>query len=320
MLEKAINKNYILRKIGSENVYKQYLGYFVIGKVMISPFRNEKRPSFIVRINNSGELYHKDYGDSSFDGDCVGLVMKLFHLPYHAALRKICDDFEGQYQSLDRIPKIEVKKVSTTRKIKVEIRDFNTLDIMYWSQYGINQEDISREGIYSISRFWMTDENGEFKEYRAFNELCFGYKFEEGWKIYFPERTEFKWFSSVPNDVVEGWSNIKDFDYLIITKSRKDRMVLSKLCKNVINAQNESTSLLTESHKETFKHFKKVYVFFDSDEPGVKACKKITEEMGWLYVNTPKTLINQGIKDPAEWVKQQGFEPLTKFLKTKKVL
>ena len=315
MLTPVIDKNYIIKKIGSYSIYDHYIGPFVIGKAMLSPFRNESNPSFIVRASNDGKLYHKDYADDNYSGDCVGLVMQLFSLSFRDALRKITNDFHGINESLKKVDKIDSIKPSTPKEIKVEIRDFNTLDFIYWEQYGVTHQDLIDENIYSVSRFWM-----DGKEFRAFYELCFGYRFEDGWKIYFPERTDFKWFSSIPNNVIEGWSNVQDFDYLIITKSRKDRLVLSKLSKNVVNAQNESRSLLTKEHQEMFKSFKKIYVFFDADEPGVKACKKITTEMGWNYVNTPRYLLPQGIKDPAEWVKQQGQEPLLQFLKQKKVL
>lgn len=313
-----MTKEQILQEIGPYNIYDYYIGPIDTNKAMLSPFRKERRPSFVVKSLPDGGMYHKDYGDDQYKGDCFSLVMQLFCLTFREALNKIEKDFKGGGDGIKRVDKVTVVKPpppSPPKTITPQVRKFRPQDLEYWQQYGITEQDLIKEEIYSIDYYIMGD-----KTFWVGNELCFGYKFDEGWKIYYPERTEWKWWSSVPNDVIEGWGNVVDFDFLIITKSRKDRMVLSKITKNVINAQNESRSLLTETHKNLFRYFKKVYIFFDADEPGVRACKKITDEMGWNYINTPKILLHKGIKDPAEWVKVEGYSPLQEFLKIKKVI
>lgn len=306
----------IKNEIGDHTIYSTYVSGLKLNKAMLSPFRNERRPSFVVKVRADGSYWHIDYGDDNYKGGSVALVMQLFNLPYHQALRKIVDECHGGTITGAPITKLPEKvKPKEQCVIVAETRPFTILDLEYWEAYGITEQDLIKENIYSVLSFTLDGK----EMYKKPMELCFGYKFDKGWKIYFPERTDFKWFSSVPNTEIEGWGNVKHFRRLIITKSRKDRMVLSKLYDNVVNGQNESGSLLSNEYHHLFEHFKEVWVFFDSDDPGVKACKKITEAKGWKYINTPKNLIPLGIKDPAGWVKEQGYEPLKQFMLTKKV-
>lgn len=317
MLSNKRNDLDIVKQIGDYRIYDRYVSGLVINKAMLSPFRRERRPSFHVKVTSDGRYRHIDYGDDNYRGGSVSLVMQLFNLTYPQALRKIVQDFEqGGSISIPQKPeKPHVHKPKETCVITAEVRPYTILDLEYWASYGITEHDLKKEKIYSVLSFTM---NGK-DMYQKPTELCFGYKFDKGWKIYFPERTDFKWFSSVPNTEIEGWGNVKHFNRLIITKSRKDRLVLSKLYDNVVNGQNESGSLLDNEYHHLFEHFKEVWVFFDSDDPGVKACKRLTEQKGWKYINTPKNLIPLGIKDPAGWVKEQGYEPLKQFMLTKKV-
>lgn len=317
MLSNKRNDLDIVKDIGDYRIYDRYVSGLVINKAMLSPFRRERRPSFVVKVQSDGRYYHKDYGDDNYRGGSVSLVMQLFNLTYSQALRKIVQDFEqgGRISIPSKPEKPHVHKPKEPCVITAEVRPYTILDLEYWAAYGITEEDLKKEKIYRVLSFTM---NGK-DMYQKPTELCFGYKFDKGWKIYFPERTDFKWFSSVPNTEIEGWGNVKHFNRLIITKSRKDRLVLSKLYDNVVNGQNESGSLLDNEYHHLFEHFKEVWVFFDSDDPGVKACKRLTEQKGWKYINTPKNLIPLGIKDPAGWVKEQGYEPLKQFMLTKKV-
>lgn len=307
----------IKNEIGDHAIYSTYVSGLKLNKAMLSPFRKERRPSFVVKVGTDGSYYHKDYGDDKYKGGPIALVMQLYNLTYGQALRKIVEDFNkggvviSTPSSLNEKPKPKQQCV-----IVAETRPFTILDLDYWKDYGISEEDLQKENIYSILSFTLDGK----EMYKKPTELCFGYKFDKGWKIYFPEREDYKWFSSVPNTEIEGWGNVKHFRRLIITKSRKDRMVLSKLYDNVVNGQNESGSLLDNEFHHLFEHFKEVWVFFDSDDPGVKACKRITEAKGWKYINTPRSLLPLGIKDPAGWVKEQGYIPLKQFMLSKKVV
>src|SRR5690606_435436 len=250
------------------------------------------------------KLRHKDHGNDEYSGDCIDFVMQKFSLSFQEALDKINRDFSGV---ITYRPKIERAEPTRPKVITPKVRPYNNRDLVYWEQYGISKEVLEREEICSVESYSI-----EGKEYVVGDELCFGYKFEEGWKIYFPMRTNFKWFSSIPNTMLE-WGEIKHRDYLIITKSRKDRLVLSSIVPNVANCQNESRSLLTEDNLKLIKLFKKVYLLFDSDAPGIRAAEAIAEEMGWTNVHITGY---DNVKDPAELVSRvdNGREILKGFL------
>src|SRR5690606_12696349 len=244
--QKRITKEELLSRVSEESIYNMYAGPFIEGRAKYSPFRKESRPSFSIWRNSKGKLRHKDHGNDEYSGDCIDFVMQKFSLSFQEALDKINRDFSGV---ITYRPKIERAEPTRPKVITPKVRPYNNRDLVYWEQYGISKEVLEREEIFSVESYSI-----EGKEYVVGDELCFGYKFEEGWKIYFPMRTNFKWFSSIPNTMLE-WGEIKHRDYLIITKSRKDRLVLSSIVPNVANCQNESRSLLTEDNLKLIKLF-----------------------------------------------------------------
>lgn len=336
MLEISINTltEKILERADDFTIYSHYIPNLIVGSVMVSPLREENKPSFIVKYGSKDNLYHKDYGDDDFYGNCFKFVQQMYNISYKDALHKIDQDLGlgiisggDPVKIYEKTPKDKLE--TKPKKIHVEIKSFFANEIIWWGKYGITEKDLEREKIFSIKNFWIEDGRGSMKlSYKAEKEICFGYRFDDdegnliGWKIYFPNRENFKWFTSVPNNTIEGWENVSSFRRLFITKSRKDRLVLSKILPNVINSQNESKTFLTEEFKKMLSNFKEIYVWFDSDDPGVKACKKITQEMGWKYINTPKELISEGIKDPAGWVEKRhaNNDQLKNFLKQKNLL
>src|SRR6188768_1697480 len=87
-----ITMNSILEKVSEYDIYKHYVGDFDLGKNFKSPFRNDSSPSFCIDAFHNGRLRHKDFGDESYTGTCVNLVMQLFNLNYSQALEKIYKD------------------------------------------------------------------------------------------------------------------------------------------------------------------------------------------------------------------------------------
>jgi hypothetical protein len=101
---------------------------------------------------------------------------------------------------------------------------------------------------------------------------------------------------------------------VIITKSRKDRIVLSKLYHNVVSSQNESEAAIPKENDEAFSHFPSKYCWFDSDEPGKNANRKLNHR-GYKWINIPNHLYeNLGLKDPSDVVKHFGWEEGSKIL------
>lgn len=312
MLQKTrTNKEIVDNDIGAYNVYSMYIPDLKLNKAIKSPFRSERNPSFLVKVLPDGKLYHRDFSDDRYKGDFIDFVRQVFSLDYHGALKKIISD-SGTGCIETPVKAAPILKPKEHSVIVPARRSFTKRDLDYWQQFGFGIKDLIKEGIYSLESFTLDGR----QMYQRPDELAFVYKFPQGWKVYFPERTDFKWFSSVPNHWIEGWENVKHFDYLFITKSRKDRMVLSKIYDNVLNSQNESVSLLDGEVAKQFKNFKKVFVIFDCDDPGLKALDRVVTETGWTGLTIPRSLYDGlDIKDPAEWVNKSGYRALTRYLK-----
>jgi 5S rRNA maturation endonuclease (ribonuclease M5) len=116
---------------------------------------------------------------------------------------------------------------------------------------------------------------------------------------------------------VENRKVIQSADRIIITKSKKDRLVLSKYLDNVINVQNETRACFTESFVEELRD-KEVWINYDSDDAGVKNCIKITEEFKYNYINVPRSYLP--IKDFADLYRLHGEEVLLETLKSKDLI
>lgn len=317
MLKKKVDLDEdILSKVSDYDIYTYYFGNFIVGKAYLSPFRNDKSPSFSIRAGDNF-LYHIDYAyPDDYKGNCISFVKQLYGFSYREAVDRIYEDI-----ILSGVkPKVIKRKIEKTEKVIIipTLKDFTREELLWWLQYGITQEDLVKDNVFSVESY----KTGEWEGFVEKGEMCFGYRYDAGWKLYFPNRIkEKKWKSSIPNSTVEGWDNVKDLSRIIVTKSKKDRLVLQKILPNVINVQNESKSFLTEENVGILQHFKELYIWYDADEVGVRACTDITTEHKWKYINTPKRLVKVGVKDPSDWLKYSGNDlPLREFLKKKKLL
>jgi hypothetical protein len=141
-------------------------------------------------------------------------------------------------------------------------------------------------------------------------------------KIYMPDREKSsKWKSNIPCAYVEGLEKLNGDPRVLITKSKKDRLVLSRIVPYpVLNVQNEGHSGYTAEFRKLLEG-RIVTIMYDNDPPGVTNCKKICDAYGYQYVNVPRHLLQEGVKDAADWVASTGsYEQLQKFMKSKQII
>lgn len=314
----SITLELLMSKISEYDIYRYEIGEFVIGRVMNSPLRRDSNPSFCVYMAESGHLFHRDYADERFNGGAIDLVQQKYGLTYDGALKKVASDFcisdkssEGYKAITSQYtkPLLDIRRHSL---IQVSARKWNKSDLDYWAAFGVSHEEAKAEEIYCVKDWYLNRR----RQYIAPGELCFAYRYKEGFKIYYPTRTKDngKWWSNIPTSTVENVFAIKSANKILITKAKKDRMVLSRYFPCVVSVQNESKSCFTEDFVHLLKG-KKVWVNYDSDEPGVKNCKIITEMFGYDYINIPKKYLP--IKDFADLYKHHGEKPIIDYLKIK---
>ena len=99
-------------------VFRYYLGDFNIGESILSPLRQESRPSFCIFYHNEGKgLRWKDFGTGE-SGDAIELVRRLFGISYGAAVKKAELDLKTGFSGFIGIPDIVKQKGYTNIQIK----------------------------------------------------------------------------------------------------------------------------------------------------------------------------------------------------------
>jgi hypothetical protein len=324
----SLTKEEVLSRISEYDIFKYYMPQgWQLNRATNSPFRKDNNPSFVIG-NRNGYVSFIDFGDVNFRGDCFTFVKLLFHMRnMDEVLRKIDNDFSlgissgivGDYKSI--ISKYEqpteVKRYSL---VQVVTKKFTKSELDYWASYHLSLDDLRQNNVYSVKKVYLNRQLFPSK----LNELVFGYFYEGGyWKIYRPESDrKRKWMpNNVPITAMDGKENIVNCDVALISKSRKDYMVMRKVFPCSCAVQNESIACFSQENVSYLKDNSKVQILsFDSDEVGVNNSRQITQLFDFQYANVPRKYLSEGIKDWAELARVHGMEELVKCLKEKNLL
>jgi hypothetical protein len=323
-----ITKDYVLEKVSQEQIFFYYFGPFERGKAYHSRLRRDSSPSVGFIVTSNGTLYHNDLArDEKLD--CFAYVQKLFGLNFKEALYKIANDFgiaEGSKSIVPQKLMDEANRVSNQQKIQKFIQvtpeRWNEDNLAFWDEYHITEEELIRAGIYPVCRLFLNryevfnkerlPRYAYYKKYRC--ELDGTVK--EGVKIYTPHSETMKWLSSIPNNIPFGMESLDyGLDYVIVAKSRKDELVLKKFYRNVISVQNESKHAFSDILRSyLFNNFKRVILFFDADETGIRVSQELSE-LGFERYHTPLSdYALYGVKDPSDFVKKYGLGRMADLL------
>ena len=107
---------------------------------------------------------------------------------------------------------------------------------------------------------------------------------------------------------------------LIVDFVTMSLVTFSLLYPNNIATQNESTQLFTPSVVQSINDLSDdVWLFYGSDDDGVKKSRVVTSVNNWQYINTPSKLLPE-VNDVYSFVKKFGLEALEEFCKSKNLL
>lgn len=328
-----LTKEQIFERLDEHSIFSFYMGTDIdFRKKYSSPFRSDRSPNFCFFPTKKGEIRYKDFATGE-SGDCFKFVERKFNINFYEALEKINHDFnlfleQNKEKSVIKF-KIPTKKDpihNQSKIIQITTKPFTYEELSYWENYQINQQELKRKNVYSVDKLFL----GKRLIPNYNNELRFAYLFDDYLKIYSPFSKQIKWISSCPNEYISGFDDIKykifsgtQDEKLIISKSVKDEIILSKFFKDVCSTQNESSqSISPENMQWILKGYKpeNVYMAYDNDEAGVKASTYFTKNYGFKYVNVPKIYSREGIKDWADLVKHKDLDTLENYLKIKKLI
>lgn len=322
----------ILSKVTDYDIYRYFVGEeFPTGRTMHSPMpgRKDNHPSFLIG-NRGGKYYHRDFADSRYSGNCFQFVMQKEMLPnYYSALVKIdkemglgikCDVPESFIKPVFVQPTIENESSHALFQVGYSAR-YTDQEKAYWQQYYITPKELEENGIFGIRWYMINRQRQSMKK----DELTFGYKGEEvgQWKIYRPDACKRrKWFTNFPGQYVEGLKEVRKAESGIITKSRKDRIVLNKFLPQVVSTQNEMSDAFSDEASDLIGEcWDKAFVGWDGDDPGIKATSFLRDKYPWIDdISLREMYLNEGITDYGDLIKSHGPQGVENFLVKNRIL
>ncbi len=323
----TLNMENILKKVNAYDVYRFYMGRdFKLNIPTHSPMpgRKDKNPSFIIG-DKYGELFHIDFADTRFRGDCFNFVQQIYSLSSLSDALSHIDQFMGlgirgastrdykkiisQYEQ----PTLEKKKKYSL--IQIKVRPFTTEELDWWLQYHQTEEDLRNEKIFSIQEAYLNRQKLKLAPVR------FAYMYGDRIKLYQPlEQKDKKWITNVPYHVIDGLTDIKKVKKALVIKAKKDKMVIKKFFPNVCSVQGEGvTSIDPESMLYLRENSEEQWLCFDNDKTGREMSEFYVQNFGMKTIFTPDVLLAEGIKDFADMARYKGLAEVQNYFKQKEL-
>jgi hypothetical protein len=332
-----------------------------------SPFRYDTNPSVGFRYNSKKKLKMRDFA-GYFWGDCFDAACKVLNTinkttrsvdkkeDFIFILHEIAREFdllegvkEKHVESKDAIRNAIINIKKEIPIIDIEFRDWGArADNKYWfNKYHrlLTVNDLTADNIYPVERFWINaNENPEAKYYFTNNDPCYAYY--DGVKddiyrikLYFPARSK-DYNTHLPkfisnSQLIQRLHIFNDidtkFDRIIITKARKDALILSKLLDmadynpfsftglpkiGVIAYPQENYRIGIEGFEWLLSKLKEpneqhIISFLDFDKTGIQTTNFTLTEYGMPYIfltNGFLGLPNYGSKDISDFLEKNKIE------------
>ena len=317
--EDYLHTEVILSKVSEYEIFRYYCSNFkTLSEKFCSDLRKDSRPSVSIVEWKNGLLY-KDFGHTEHTFNCFSYVMYKYNIDFISALKTISRDFGlglDNSNSVRRAPKYE-EYIPTPKKkavIKIKSRSVNSLDVAYWSKYGVSTELIQKYNVIPIDYFWINDSRFRVKQ------LGYAYRFNSGYKIYQPFEEEDKWYSNVSSNVIQGYAQLPEkSEILFITSSLKDVLVINTLGYFAIAPQSEMVDLPEELVIELKERFPIIVVLYDndfksSDNPGQRSAQYLCGLHDFINFCIPSSY---GSKDISDLVDNHGLDCAKEFIDNK---
>lgn len=226
-------------------------------------------------------------------GDIYTLLVKKDNLSFSNLIRKIATEkafFRKERTPITNLAPGAKPFSKTPRELRVTVRSWNKDDIAYWQQYGISLKWLKYAEVYPISHKIVYKDGERY----VFHAAKYAYVFVErkenkvSLKVYQPyaKGRNMKWDNSNDGSVVGLWTKVpQKGDKLVICSSLKDALCLwSNTGIPAIYVQSETTSLSQTAVGVLKERFKRIFICFDTDEPGKRDAIKFKEETGFVNI------------------------------------
>lgn len=260
-------------------VFQYLIGKYIdVGVYFTNPTRVDKNPGCKLLWNGSVLLM--------FDGrrkpfTCITLAVKISGLKYYEISNILYRKFvlkqdiflESLYAKVDDKRRF---RVNSNTKITHTEKKWSSKAKTFWRQRDITSKMLKEDNVVEVESYRIINDNWNNSYYPV--DLCFGYKFEDRIKLYFPNREKGKKFTST----------LKKTDYhiwngnstIVLSKAYKD----GRLIHNITGATVYSTQ--SECVPEGMNFID--YVFFDNDTTGIEMAKKVSDLYMCTEIFTPE--------------------------------
>lgn len=328
-----ISKAKILKYVSEEEIFSLVFGYKPLEyRYVTSPFREDDKPgAWFQRDITKGRLRFSDFANTDvINGikmnniDCFDAVQVYFKL-------------SNFYKTLEFIKKqlIDGKDLSNNIKvfkpqirerviINTDIRAFEYRDQLFWQSYGITKQNLIDDQVFAIKKFEMLNtRSGDIT--KRVNDLCYCFSDfdEERKKLYRPQKKgSSRFLTNCIADDIGGINSLPRYgQLLVIKKSYKDYRVIKNHDYSTIWFQNEGMIPSMNILIPVLKRFTKVVVFFDNDNAGILAGKKVRDVINSYVPGKASSLFlppslneSYSITDPSDLYKIKGSNHLQEFL------
>lgn len=289
------SKKHILDKTDELSLFQQYVGNIKLKQAFCSPLREDDNPSFSLFQTKEGNILFKDHATGE-SGDVFKFLRMLWNCSLNEVYKRIIDDFPTDQVNLER--KNKIREYQSDLDIAIKRKHFDLVDACYWQKYFIEKSTLYKFKVWPISYYTI---NGIKQSEWQTDDPMYAYKVNDKFKIYRPltKYKKDKWRGNLTKNNVFGYEQLpKKGDLLIITKSLKDVMVLYELGYNAIAPSSESTEISKSFIDELSSRFKRIVLFFDNDEAGIKNSTKYVEKYQFqrMQINP-----SEGIKDISDF-------------------
>ena len=313
-------KEKILDNVSQEQIIEYYLNVKVqYKKSFKSPLRTDENPTCTFKRTDNNVILFRDWADTKAK-DCFGIVQDMFHVDFKTALQIIARDMnlttaEPSITKKYRKEEFHSNKPVYSEKsiIKVKTKKFTEIDKEYLSSYHITKEITNHYNVFGIYTVWL---NGKLVYVYDENNPAIAYYFgkdnagNDKWKIYYYKNRKFRFIGNTNR--INGWIQIpKKGRFLVITKSMKDVMCLSRFSIPAVSMQAETQIPYDYIIEELQSRYDEIFTLFDFDLTGVRSANKIRK----LYGIKPLFLTNGrfgsrdfGYKDFSDYLQANGIE------------
>ena len=363
----VLNKKYILSKVSQLSIFAKYLNLQVnviqrcidTGELICSPLRQDIHPTVGFRYDNKGRLKLRDFA-GFFWGDCFDaaalIISRIENKKLNVAdkndfiriLQHITFSFKNIFYGSDVDETINssirnaLNDVRNQKQfIELVVRDWNEIDIKYWNEFGVSVQYLNKHFVYPVDQYYINRNiNPEPKYYYNPKDTCYVYilGFNKNTypdiKLYFPDRphgtTRFITNCNHLEGIYDLYKN--NYDFIVITKSTKDRVSLGCTLETIIPFYREDVSInkytigIINIPHETYRlreteynwlqsklsYDGKLISLMDNDRTGVEEAQWLRKRYNIIPILIPRYL---SCKDFAELRSKYDITTITNYIR-----